>query len=75
LKEEVIDTVGLYHTFFREMDSLRKMVAEGHYDGMPNYDELPQSPEWLTPCIQKPSSSPGYAIYARAKGIKRSDVR
>jgi len=44
LKEEVIDTVGLYHTFFSRNDSLRKMVAEGHYDGMPNYDELPQSP-------------------------------
>ena len=44
LKEEVIEPVGLYHTFFSRNDSLRRMVAEGHYNGMPNYDELPEKP-------------------------------
>jgi len=44
LQEEVIEPMGLYHTFFSRNDSLRRMVAEGHFDGMPNYDELPQSP-------------------------------
>jgi CubicO group peptidase (beta-lactamase class C family) len=44
LQEEVIGPVGLYHTFFSRNDSLRQMVAEGHYDGLPNYDELPDEP-------------------------------
>jgi len=44
LQEEVIQPIGLYHTFFSRNDSLRRMVAEGHLDMMPNYDELPTSP-------------------------------
>ena len=44
LKEEVIEPVGLYHTFFSRNDSLRAMVAEGHFNMLPNYDELPESP-------------------------------
>src|SRR5688572_8384958 len=36
LKEEVIEPVGLYHTFFSRNDSLRNMVAEGHYNMLPN---------------------------------------
>lgn len=44
LKEEVLDPVGLYHTFFSRNDSLKQMVASGHYDMLPTYDELPGSP-------------------------------
>lgn len=44
LQEEVIQPIGLYHTFFSRNDSLRRMVAEGHFDMMPNYDDLPESP-------------------------------
>lgn len=44
LQEEVIQPIGLWHTFFSRNDSLRQMVAEGHFEGMPNYDELPESP-------------------------------
>jgi CubicO group peptidase (beta-lactamase class C family) len=44
LQEEVIGPVGLYHTFFSRNDSLRRMVATGHYDMLPNYDELPAAP-------------------------------
>ena len=44
LKEEVIEPVGLYHTFFSRNDSLRAVVAEGHFNMLPNYDELPESP-------------------------------
>jgi CubicO group peptidase (beta-lactamase class C family) len=44
LKEEVIEPVGLYHTFFSRNDSLRAMVADGHFNMLPNYDELPESP-------------------------------
>lgn len=44
LQEEVIEPVGLYHTFFSRNDSLRNMVAEGHFDMVPTYDLLPESP-------------------------------
>ena len=44
LQEEVIQPIGLYHTFFSRNDSLRRMVANGHFDGLPNYDDLPESP-------------------------------
>ncbi|HTE26666.1 serine hydrolase [Flavitalea sp.] len=44
LKEEVIEPIGLYHTFFSRNDSLRQMVANGHFDMMPSFDDLPESP-------------------------------
>jgi CubicO group peptidase (beta-lactamase class C family) len=44
LKEEVLDPMGLYHTFFSRNDSLKQMVASGHFDRLPTFDELPQSP-------------------------------
>jgi CubicO group peptidase (beta-lactamase class C family) len=44
LKEEVIEPVGLYHTFFSRNDSLRQFVANGHFDMMPTFDELPENP-------------------------------
>lgn len=44
LEEEVIEPMGLYHTFFSRNDSLKRMAANGHYDGLPTYDELPEKP-------------------------------
>lgn len=44
LKEEVIEPMGLYHTFFSRNDSLARMVANGHNDLMPTYDELNVEP-------------------------------
>jgi CubicO group peptidase (beta-lactamase class C family) len=44
LQEEVINPIGLYHTFFSRNDSLKLMAANGHYDMLPTYDELPESP-------------------------------
>jgi CubicO group peptidase (beta-lactamase class C family) len=44
LQEEVIQPVGLYHTFFSKNDSLQRMVAYGHYDGLPSNNDLPESP-------------------------------
>ena len=44
LKEEVIEPVGLYHTFFSKNDSLQRMVAYGHFDGLPSNNDLPESP-------------------------------
>jgi hypothetical protein len=36
--------IGLYHTFFSKNDSLQRMVAYGHFDGLPSNNELPESP-------------------------------
>ena len=44
LKEEVLDPIGLYHTFFSKNDSLQRVVANGHFDGFPSPDDLPESP-------------------------------
>jgi CubicO group peptidase (beta-lactamase class C family) len=44
LKDEVLDPMGLYHTFFSNNDSLKQMVAKGHYDRLPTYDAPPASP-------------------------------
>ncbi|ASZ12471.1 serine hydrolase [Chitinophaga pendula] len=44
LQEEVIQPIGLYHTFFSKNDSLQRMVAYGHYDKRPSKNDLPESP-------------------------------
>ena len=44
LQEEVIEPIGLYHTFFSKNDSLQRMVANGHFDGLPSNNDLPESP-------------------------------
>ena len=44
LQEEVIRPIGLYHTFFSRNDSLQRMVAFGHIDGLPSNNDLPESP-------------------------------
>lgn len=44
LQEEVIEPIGLYHTFFSKNDSLQRMVAYGHYDRLPTNNDLPESP-------------------------------
>jgi CubicO group peptidase (beta-lactamase class C family) len=44
LQEEVIQPIGLYHTFFSKNDSLQRMVAYGHNDGLPSNNDLPESP-------------------------------
>jgi CubicO group peptidase (beta-lactamase class C family) len=44
LQEEVIEPVGLYHTFFSKNDSLQRMVANGHFDKLPSPNDLPESP-------------------------------
>ncbi|MGN6418648.1 MAG: serine hydrolase [Pseudobacter sp.] len=44
LKEEVIEPMGLYHTFFTGNDTLKRVVSNGHYDRLPTYDPLPDAP-------------------------------
>ena len=44
LQEEVIEPIGLYHTFFSKNDSLQRMVANGHFDRLPSNNDLPEAP-------------------------------
>ncbi len=44
LQEEVIDPMGLYHTYFSKNDTLAKLVATGHNDNIPSNDGLPEEP-------------------------------
>ncbi len=44
LQEEVIEPIGLYHTFFSKNDSLAQMVVNGHFDRLPSAKDLPESP-------------------------------
>jgi CubicO group peptidase (beta-lactamase class C family) len=44
LQEEVIKQIELYHTFFSRNDSLKRVAANGHFDMLPTYDELPEFP-------------------------------
>ncbi|OQP66497.1 hypothetical protein A3860_13490 [Niastella vici] len=44
LQEEVIEPVGLYHTWFSKNDSLQQMKACGHFDKQPNKKDLPEKP-------------------------------
>ena len=44
LQEEVIEPIGLYHTFFSKNDSLQRVVANGHFDKLPSKADLPEKP-------------------------------
>lgn len=59
LHEEVIEPIGLYHTFFSKNDSLQWMAAYGHYDKLPNKNDLPETPGMA------------YSMYTEAKVFTR----
>lgn len=59
LQEEVIEPIGLYHTFFSKNDSLQQLAAYGHYDNMPTKKDLPDSPGMA------------YSMYTEAKIFTR----
>lgn len=44
LKEEVIEPMGLYHTFFSGNDSLKAVKSNGHFDMMPTPVDMPDAP-------------------------------
>lgn len=44
LQEEVIEPIGLYHTFFSKNDSLAQVKSNGHVDNLPTEADLPESP-------------------------------
>lgn len=44
LKEEVIEPMGLYHTFFSANDSLKAVKSNGHFNMMPTPVDMPEAP-------------------------------
>ena len=44
LQEEVIEPIGLYHTFFSKNDSLARVKSNGHVDNLPTEADMPDSP-------------------------------
>jgi CubicO group peptidase (beta-lactamase class C family) len=44
LQEEVIEPIGLYHTWFSKNDSLAKVKANGHFQKLPTEADMPDSP-------------------------------
>jgi CubicO group peptidase (beta-lactamase class C family) len=43
LQEEVIEPMGLYHTFFSKNDSLAQVKSNGHYNKLPTDADMPDS--------------------------------
>lgn len=71
LQEEVIAPMGLYHTFFSKNDSLQKMVANGHYNGLPSAADLPQSPGMAYSMHTEAAIFTRFALYLlEQKGLK-----
>ncbi len=71
LQEEVIEPMGLYHTFFSKNDSLQRMVAYGHYDGLPSNNDLPESPGMAYSMHTEASIFTRFMLYLlEQKGLK-----
>ena len=71
LQEEVIEPMGLYHTFFSKNDSLQRMVAHGHYDRLPSNNDLPESPGMAYSMHTEASIFTRFMLYLlEQKGLK-----
>jgi CubicO group peptidase (beta-lactamase class C family) len=71
LKEEVIEPMGLYHTFFSKNDSLQRMVAYGHYDRLPSNNNLPETPGMAYSMHTEASIFTRFMLYLlEEKGLK-----
>ena len=71
LQEEVIEPIGLYHTFFSKNDSLQQMVAFGHYNGLPSNNDLPKSPGMAYSMHTEASIFTRFMLYLlEQKGLK-----
>ena len=73
LQEEVIEPMGLYHTFFSKNDSLQQMVAFGHYNGLPSNNDLPKSPGMAYSMHTEANIFTRFMLYMlEQKGLKAS---
>jgi len=73
LQEEVIEPVGLYHTFFSKNDSLQRVVANGHVDKQPTPAELPEQPGMAWSMHTEAKIFTRFMLYLlEGKGLKSS---
>jgi CubicO group peptidase (beta-lactamase class C family) len=71
LQEEVIEPMGLYHTFFSKNDSLQRMVAYGHFNRLPSNNDLPESPGMAYSMHTEASIFTRFMLYLlEQKGLK-----
>jgi CubicO group peptidase (beta-lactamase class C family) len=71
LQEEVIEPIGLYHTFFSKNDSLQRMAAYGHFDKIPTKNDLPESPGMAYSMYTEAKIFTKFMLYLLAqKGLK-----
>ena len=73
LQEEVIEPMGLYHTFFSKNDSLQQMVSFGHVDRLPTDNNPPDSPGMAYSMHTEAKIFTRFLIYMlEQKGLKRT---
>lgn len=73
LEEEVIQPVGLYHTFFSKNDSLQRVVAFGHINKLPNNNDLPENPGMAYSMHTEAAIFTRFMLYLmEQKGLKAS---
>jgi CubicO group peptidase (beta-lactamase class C family) len=71
LQEEVIEPMRLYHTFFSDNDSLRKVVATGHYQMLPSNQDLPREPGMAYSMHTEAATFTRFMLYLlEQKGLK-----
>ncbi len=71
LQEEVIEPIGLYHTWFSINDSLQRMKSIGHFDKLPNKKDLPETPGMAYSMHTEAKIFTRFAIYLlEQKGLK-----
>lgn len=72
LQEEVIQPIGLYHTFFSKNDSLQRMVAYGHFNRMPSNNDLNEVPGMAYSMHTEAAIFTKYMLYLlEQKGLKK----
>ena len=59
LREEVIQPLGLYHTYFSKNDTLVKLAATGHFKKRVSTDKIPEQPGM------------SYSMYTEARAFSR----
>lgn len=73
LQKEVIEPMGLYHTFFSANDTLRTMMSYGHYDGLPTDNNPVESPGMAYSMHTEAATFTNFMIYLlNQKGLSAS---
>lgn len=71
LQEEVIEPVGLYHTFFSKNDSLAPVKSNGHYNKLPTEVDMPNNPGMASSMHTEAAIFTRFMLYLlEQKGLK-----